>query len=164
MSAAQLPRPRSAVGLTAPHALQALFSLTAEAHGCLKSLLSELKPSVALLTGRDPRLKGDVCEKGGIPQSELAWSAVPWERGEAFKRALASRYCRDEVSQLNTSPRRGSCAGAELQPRSPSADAVLLCKPSWFLQEASADWPDLRGGCERNPLGQTQIKRNQKYG
>lgn len=88
MSAVQLPWPCSSTGLTAPHALQALFALTVETHGCLKSLLNEMKPSLALLTGRGPGLKG---EKGGIPRSELAGSAVPWQRGEAFKRAFASQ-------------------------------------------------------------------------
>lgn len=91
MSAVRLPWPCSSMGLTAPHALQALFSLTAETRGCLKSLLNELKPSLALLTGRGPRLKGDGSGKGGVPQSELAGSAVPWQRGEAFKRAFASQ-------------------------------------------------------------------------
>lgn len=91
MSAVQLPWPCSSTGLTAPHALQALFALTVETHGCLKSLLNEMKPSLALLTGRGPGLKGDVSEKGGIPRSQLAGSAVPWQRGEAFKRAFASQ-------------------------------------------------------------------------
>lgn len=90
MSAVQLPQPCSSVALTAPHALQALFSLTVETHSCLKTLLNELKPSLALLADRGPGLKGDVSEKGGIPQSELAGFAAAWQRGEAFDRAFAS--------------------------------------------------------------------------
>ena len=76
------------MGLTAPHALQALFSLTVETHGCLESLLSKLKPRLALLTGRGPGLKGDISVKGGVPQSELAGSAVPWQREKLLKEPL----------------------------------------------------------------------------
>lgn len=86
MSAVQLPWLCSSVALTAPHALQALSSLMVETHSCLKSL-----PCLAFLIGRGPGLKGDISEKGGIPQSELAGSAVPWQREEDFKRAFASR-------------------------------------------------------------------------
>lgn len=89
MSAVQLPQPCCSVGLTAPHVLQALFSLIVETHGCLKFLVNELKLSLASLTGRDPGLKCDVAGKGGIPESELSASAVPRQGGEAFKRAFA---------------------------------------------------------------------------
>lgn len=89
MSAVQLPQPCCSVGLTAPHVLPALFSLIVKTHGCLKSLLNELKLSFALLTGLGPGLKCDVSGKGGIPESKLSGSAVPQQWGEAFKRAFA---------------------------------------------------------------------------
>lgn len=89
MSAVQLPQPCCSMGLTAPRVLQALFSLIVETRGCLKSLLNELKLSLALLRGRGPGLKCDVSGKGGIPESELSGSAVPQQGGEAFKRAFA---------------------------------------------------------------------------
>lgn len=132
MSAVQLPQPCCSVGLTAPHVLQALFSLTVETHGdCLKSFLNALKLSLALLTGRGPGLKCDISGKGGIPENELC-VCCPTARGRSFQKSLYTT----------------GCTGM----RSP--DWTHRLQGKLVLQEASADLPDLHRQCRRNPLGQ----------
>lgn len=141
--------------LPAPHAVQALLTLMAKTHARLKSLLEELKPSLALLAHRGPGLQGDVEESHRV---SLLGSTALWQRGEAFKRAFASHLQHRWSFLIEHIASKGPCRSKAAALQSRRCSSVPL-QTSLVLHKASADLPKPHGACRRNPPGQIQIHR-----
>lgn len=90
---------------------------------CLKSLLDELKPSLACM--QRPRASRWCTAVGRIPRGKLAWVCCPVVKGKSLEWSLytpgvAGKGFPNAVHHL----RRGSCAG---QSCSPAAPPLLQC-------------------------------------